>query len=112
VVSPQQVHRLAINYMTHPIHGTGAVCFHWRGVRRQCSAYDGASTSIGAARPHQSTPLSGRCRAEIELFRPARSSAAFALNATITDLDAVPQISLFRKLKLTKCARNAACRVG
>ena len=28
VVSPQQFHRLAINYMTHPIHRQGTVCFH------------------------------------------------------------------------------------
>jgi hypothetical protein len=55
VVSPQQVHKLAINYMTHPIHPADAVCFDLREVRRRCPAYDGASTSIGAARPQQST---------------------------------------------------------
>src|ERR1700676_964098 len=70
MISPQQVHKLAINYMTHPIHAAAAVCFHRRGVRRQCSAYDGASASIGAARPHQSTPLSVRCRAEDGVVRP------------------------------------------
>jgi hypothetical protein len=67
VASPQQVHNFAINYMTHPIHSAGAVCFHPGGVGRQCSAYDDASTSFGAARPPQSTPLSWRCRAEMEL---------------------------------------------
>jgi hypothetical protein len=55
VALPQQVHKLAINYMTHPIHAAGALCFHRGGVRRQCSAYDGAFTSIGAARPPQNT---------------------------------------------------------
>src|ERR1700730_12977374 len=72
VASPQQIRKLAIIYMTHPIHSSGAVCFHPGGVRRQCPAYDGASTSIGAARPQQSTLSSGRCRAKELMGRRPR----------------------------------------
>jgi hypothetical protein len=39
VVSPQQFRKVAINYMTHPIHYAALVCFDPRGVGRQCPAY-------------------------------------------------------------------------
>jgi hypothetical protein len=65
VVLPQQVHKLAINYMTHPIHRAGMVCFH-RGVgKASMSRVSMAHTPIGAARPRQSNLLRGRCRAEM-----------------------------------------------
>jgi hypothetical protein len=63
--SAQQNHKRASVYMTHPIHPIVEVCFHAGGVRRQCPAFDGASTSIGAARPRQGSTLSGRCRAKV-----------------------------------------------
>jgi hypothetical protein len=55
VVSPQQIRKLAINYMTHPIHYAAPVCFIGAGLGVNVPRIDGASTSIGAARPHQST---------------------------------------------------------
>ena len=55
VVSPQQIRKLAINYMTHPIHYAASVCFIGAGLGVNVPRIDGASTSIGAARPHQST---------------------------------------------------------
>jgi hypothetical protein len=55
VVWPQEFRKPAINYMTHPIHCAAPVCFIGAGLGVNVPRIDGASTSIGAARPHQST---------------------------------------------------------
>jgi hypothetical protein len=58
VVLPQQVHKLAINYMTHPIHPAGVVCFHPGVGKASMFCVSMARIPIGAARPRQSKLLS------------------------------------------------------
>jgi hypothetical protein len=68
VVSPQQDHKLAINYMTHPIHSAGAVCSIVAGL--------GVNVPRMMALPPPSVRLA-RDRAPSERAMPCRNGGGF-----------------------------------
>jgi hypothetical protein len=70
VLSPQLIHRLAINYMTHPIHPEGTVCFHLGVGRASMSRVPWRFHLHRRGSPATELPLSGRCRAEMEFAPP------------------------------------------